>query len=787
MINPRHLKAYPIDSLDNKIIDIITQFEELQKSNSYKKNTAQSLALINMFCDVTDTKLTLIMLNDHEFRHHISKGIIGFIYTELACSEQHKHSLSHSFSRTFIFLNERCNLASPPRIKTSTVSITSDVNAAVEYYKRSFTGCDKRIAFYRGWVVEDNVGNKHWVNLIFCYINYGSEFTGSLHTAVSKMAIRERKTTVVNKLSHFNELIRVFIRLFPDQKCFDDAMAASMQHTSMATVYNVLLLDAKYKGLCIKTFHQRWREQITIFYEVFIQDKLVPESLIPLLVPEFKSSSSQPINSNVKHSIEGNAFNRKLITPIPLSYSDDKAKETVFESIKADIEHVNYHCENLVAETMQRFEKFHRLKAAGKVKRKTKAGTTGLGRGGNPVDMSLDENVCTTYAYHGWDSPVNKMGYLKFLGYQSRSDQLHKLLSLPTPYLLYPFLILLIKQHPAITDSWLLNWELYDNKGRLHGYKQVKGLWVIVSEKSRKGRNKAQQTITLNEKSGRLVKQIVQLTTMARDFLKAQNNDDYRYMLISQNGISSQPRRITKLLPLSNRNMVDSAISLRMQQESPHRSTTAADSIYQSLTCSTMRSSCGVMVYLETQSIHAMAEALGHEKYEPHLISHYLPKPLWDYFTNRWIRLFQNAIVYESMKESPNLLRAMDITADELDEYLRNHGLGDLPHHIKVGKEKAKALESENIFNTVQPAVIMVSTALLQVLFAIAEVTKTSKATEIFQYWLETASFILSHIESALDESRDNPTIISQDIVDMYILAKKNPLEHHIFQGATAC
>ena len=517
---------------------------------------------------------------------------------------------------------------------------------------------------------------------------------------------------------------------------------------------------------------------------------MVPASLIPLLVPDFKISGKQIGSTNVKYSVKGNAFNDKLITKIPLSYSDDKAKEIIFESIKTDIKHVNYHSRILVDEIMQRHNNFQQLKLIGQVKCKTKPGTTGHGRGCNPVDMTLDENVCTTYTHYGWNYPVEKGCYSKFLGYESRSDQLNKLLCLPTCYLLYPFLLLLIEQHPAITDSWLVNWKLYDKKGRLYGFKQVKGVWVAVSEKSRKGRQNAQQTIILNDVSKCLVEQIIQLTTMARDYLRSKENDHYRSVLISQNGICTQPKRITRLLPFSNRNMVCSTISIRVQESSPFRKKNHAIDIFRSISCSTMRSSCGIRVYLETQSVHAMAEALGHEKYQPQLISHYLPKPLWDYFTNRWVRLFQNAIVYEAMKDSPYLFNAIDLKEDELDEFLKNHGLGELPYHIKRGKEKAKDI-ADDVSGLIQSVVVMISTGMIQVLFAIVEMVNKASYKEQFnvisQHWYETASFILSHLSMAEGDKQDNELFISQDVMRMYLLAKNNPLENLVIQEASIC
>ena len=103
MINPRHLKAYPIRLLDKAVVENISEFAELQTSDTYRMNTIRSLALLNMFCDITDTQFTLINLNQSGFSQHILNGIIGFIYTELSCTEHYKQTLSRSFLMVLSF------------------------------------------------------------------------------------------------------------------------------------------------------------------------------------------------------------------------------------------------------------------------------------------------------------------------------------------------------------------------------------------------------------------------------------------------------------------------------------------------------------------------------------------------------------------------------------------------------------------------------------------------------------------------------------------------------------
>ncbi|TOB48446.1 hypothetical protein CGK03_25180, partial [Vibrio parahaemolyticus] len=90
----------------------------------------------------------------------------------------------------------------------------------------------------------------------------------------------------------------------------------------------------------------------------------------------------------------------------------------------------------------------------------------------------------------------------------------------------------LVLEHPKITYSWLYNWELFDKSGNQTGFKKADGKWIAVSWKGRRGASDAQQEIVLNEYSLRVVKLIKNITELPRKFLKNDENDDYRYMLL---------------------------------------------------------------------------------------------------------------------------------------------------------------------------------------------------------------------------------------------------------------
>ncbi|MBF4436980.1 hypothetical protein ERJ77_21315, partial [Vibrio anguillarum] len=103
----------------------------------------------------------------------------------------------------------------------------------------------------------------------------------------------------------------------------------------------------------------------------------------------------------------------------------------------------------------------------------------------------------------------------------------------------------------------------------------------------------------------------------------------------------------------------------------------------------------GLQIYLETRSMDAVAEALGHKKKDTKLLTSYLPKPLMDFFNDRWVRQFQNAILLEAMKDSVHCLDAVNMSAEDIEEFLNNHGISNIPEHFDHGFNQQTDTDNE--------------------------------------------------------------------------------------------
>jgi hypothetical protein len=559
----------------------------------------------------------------------------------------------------------------------------------------------------------------------------------------------------------------------------------------MILVYNAQLLEAKQRALSMISFHVAWRQKVTLFYEM-VKREVFEEPLIPIFFSEFKPSSYKS-RSHKKMDFNGNVFNDKLITRVPLSYTDSQAKKAIFNSIYNDISHVVYCCNMAVEDAMNRYERFETLTTQGLVKR-----PENTMRLYNPIQVGEDNlaNVFATFSANPFIHPIIK-NYRYFLGFSGKADVLTRHLIIPTPIVLYPFLILLINEHPRITESWLVNWKLYEN-GRQIGFTKSGNQWVAIAFKNRKSVRTAQQSIILNERSKYLIECLIKLTSLARLFLEKLGDENYEYMLLTASGLTAKPKRIGITSTYNKEHFPSLFVRDSFDQDGKViRGSKYAEKLINGLSLTKFRASCAVKVYFETQSVHEMSNALGHEYYQPKLLNKYLPDALWNYFTNRWVRLFQNAIVYEAMKDSEFIFDAVDFTPDDLDEFINNHHFGELPVHILRGKKKLDEASSPQQINTISMncGVFPVSISLLQWFIAIItfvdECPENDNINSVAKKWFESATLVISQIRLALSEKKGKspfPALnIDDDVLNMYEYAIGKPISKYLVEGAILC
>ena len=358
-------------------------------------------------------------------------------------------------------------------------------------------------------------------------------------------------------------------------------------------------------------------------------------------------------------------------------------------------------------------------------------------------------------------------------------------LNLPTLETLNAFIALLILEHPLITPSWLEFWELFDKHGNQVGFFQSGKQWLIRSVKNRRGAMLAQQEVILTPYSKGLVEALIEHTAFARATMKQHGDNNYRYMILIWPSPMKKPIRYEQL---GDRLRHARSYYQKLAVASNVLTQDDAEQLASIITPRTIRKSRGLQIYLETRSLRAVAEALGHAKIDTELLGKYLPAPLMDFFNARWVRQFQNAIIYQALKDSPYLFDALDFNEDKLTEFLENHGLGTLPDQLTKVKEGSLDVQ-EVLDHRLDELVFMLSIPLFQVLIALQQVITSASEEEAFkpvvERWCEVAEFILSQF--ATTGKSANFYNGDKACQTLYQCALANPLPIDSFKEGLLC
>lgn len=311
--------------------------------------------------------------------------------------------------------------------------------------------------------------------------------------------------------------------------------------------------------------------------------------------------------------------------------------------------------------------------------------------------------------------------------------------------------------------------------------------------------------MTLNNYSRSIVELLIKQTQFARNSLKKKGGAAWRYMFLTANTRNViRPAKLLGSITALNKEHINIAsyrtyLPPLLSRAQPRQFTkikrikppvlnqilnrSEAEELSRIATPRAIRKLRGLQIYLETRSLRAVAEALGHKTVNVRLLESYLPKPLMDYFNERWIRQFQNAIVYEALKDSRYLFDALDFDESELHEFLINHGLGDLPDNLSKARNSASSEENQAQIESIDEVVYTLSTPLLQVLIAIQSVVEAAIKSDVFkpiiEKWYEAATFILTSLNL---EGR-----VGKDTVLLLEDAKNNPIDVYHFKENLLC
>lgn len=606
---------------------------------------------------------------------------------------------------------------------------------------------DAKIRLYRAWPVNSLTGETTYLHLYPVYERMGETFTQMLYQTTSTFIASRRKGRLP---PCFNELC-TFIAEYNEKIDASDLLEPQFMARFLREfcVYFFVTGWANGNGRTVHHLLSSWSAYIWFHREYLESASLVarPEGAYP--TPP-KPTLYRPTPHLSKRQ-DGAEVVHKLLTPVPLQLTDSDALTFLFHSVRKDLEDIVTWAKAEINATWERWERREASKHAGEVRT---IGQTTLNNGGRWLTSRANpeylRNAASTYEHYG--HLTQKDAKVPLLYPQPLALTAWEL-ALPLSGCLLPYCALLVARHPAITPSFLETLMLFDKAGQLSGLVETDGGTKLVGAKHRRGARSAEQTVLLTPETLLVVQQIVELTAPIRKYLRERGDDTWRYLLLSCGMGFGYPLR-WKYISAGTSNS-DRLVDLAKQFQAHLKfSPEGARDLVERFSLARLRASAGVLVYLEERSVRKMADALGHKEYSPKLLRSYLPEPIVRFFSERWIRIFQNAFIVEVMKNRPLLLRMTDFaTAEELNEFL-------LAHLLKVPKNLEGSPEDD--FNPseaspAQNAIFGVSPEILAFMLELSNSVASNPEIkcETTRYWAAVSAHLIEHIETNMHDRED--------------------------------
>lgn len=753
-------------AIDSEVLSCIDKtIVDLNLNKKYPPSYSVLKRTLECILQITDKKLDMETMKSFSF-NEICFLYIGALYSSIFYTSHHrKYVLLQLFLKLIKRLEQLFNAYPLPIIAVSTTNNTEDIEKCRFQFER-ITLNEEKLWLWQGWPCPNRRGRVYWAPLHDLNTKFGRSFTNSFHSICIEFVGGRN----VNKVPCLTSLIK-FISQYQAIVDVNDLKRPEIMGRFWRSFMKYYLISkyANGEGSKFTTLSDNWHNAFVPFAKSF----LIPSGLFAEPFgefPNFPAKNSSGANTHIRTSKNGEEVKVKLLTDIPLHLSDEESMHLLFKQIQEDVSIATNWASWASNDIWSRYQLRLENSLNGQI---VKRGTDSSHNGNrwkidrkNPNHL---KNAAATLNYHGHIVNDNDA----FVILPNPLLQTAYELGLPITGALLPHCILLIANHPMITPSFLENLQLYDKNGKQIGFIKTDSGYKLIGHKRRRGPNLAEQIISLNETTTMIVTQIIALTSSIREYLRSQLDDNWRYLLLTSKQGFSYPNRIKKI---SSETEVRSRVEKFAESLENTCLLNSDERLRYALrfNFSSLRASSGVLIYLQTRSINEMSKALGHAKVDFGLIERYLPEPILSFFQERWIRIFQAAILVEALKESPYLLKASGFKCiQELDEFLRLHALRFLDgNQEEYNYLETLGGESINVLRFGINTTIL--TLLISLQLAVQNATKT--VHEKAKYWAELSKHLIGHIEtkelnrpdllSHLEKAKElaDPLIMSQII-----------------------
>lgn len=726
------LVNYPFKALAPEVVELL---ERTAKRVSSTASHSTALKLLECYCDLHNAQVTYLDLSSPKYLDLV-RGFMGAVMSD-DFVEMHTSSRRPTARLMAVVHQALCEeIPAMERVEHDRVSMELCDGIWQEHRSKL---CPVRMQYWNGWIAESSKGQSYYLALAGIWTSHGQSFTEDyfLQWQQHFKKLARPACTLVNKLAEFLSA-----------NC-EDWPAVTFQHPQMIKAFFLafmkdFFMDVHSRGLKINPQISYWATFISTCEEIFIE---TGKWATPYQggLPKPKPRPDFGHNSRKKMGEDGVIVHEKLITPIPLYLTDEEAIEILFSRIQTDISIIKSWA----------LEQSSKLISSARMRRK-------IAETGTPIDSGMSErtiaeigpeNICATFEKDGFQRGDD---YLQTRFGKDGVRKIADLLGLPTANSLHPYMFLLVSEHPEITPGFLKKLQLQHDNGDYIGYVKSDNGAKLVGYKDRKGKKLSEQVIDLTENSQRWIEEIIEITAPLRNVLREEGNPVWKELFITCGQGFASPS--SSKLPLWGRARFKTNNYLReslIDQFASYEKMMPCETLLflEKVSLSSLRSSCGVEVYLRTKSVTEMAKALGHASYKTSLLRRYLPEAILSFFQTRWIRIFQRSIICEAMKDSPYLLDATSFESmDELHSFLKNHALKDIPHHLRNPENKPSAEKAASQNSRVYISIdVGIMTALLSLEAAVETADQTQNVCGRARYWAEVSKSVSEEIERGHD------------------------------------
>jgi hypothetical protein len=722
--------SYPFERLDAPTLAYLHAYDEF---DDYKLPCAPAvIRCLECFLQISQEFLNRISNTQVK---RIASRFLGFINSNLAPgSEAVVRDRSRCAIRILGSLAAFNGLEYP--------HLTLD-EKSLNKYRTEFFRADldiSKIQYWQGWPVKNKNGRTSFLPLSGFFRAFGPQFCELLYNEAQQY-LNGRTQTTIHGLKQLNEFCEINANRFNIEVLRSDV--AMSEFWENFVIYFTVELYAEGEGQRLSTIATNWNGEFTNFVTQHLATSGIMSTgftELPIL-PKRMST-----HGNVKAARNGSGLvHAKLICDIPLQLTDTEALYRIFDQLKTSMASIEQWAQDEILDHDRRWARRKFESAYGVIREINKAGYNQSDGGlikwqRDRANSNWYANAAKNFEYHNYAFLIKRSAQV----FPEPLAQVARELGLVTPGSLQPHCIMLILKHNKITPGFLENLELFDKSGKQIGLIDEESAPKLVGYKFRRGVRFAEIVVNLDNYTVGVVRSIIRITDYARKHLQSIGDNNWRFLLLTGHKSFGTIRR-PKLASYSVTMGLLNEHAERLSVISSINNQDAVELLKRS-TLTAVRATSAVLVYLETRCAIKMSEALGHARLNHSLLSRYLPGPIWDFFQERWIRLFQAGVVLEAMRGSKNILKASDFNSlEEIENFLNNHAL--------KFKEQPKDPDCDSIQEP--QLLISVDYNVFRQLLKLERKSVTSESSLKTQLWADLSKKILSYSRVNLEDRPD--------------------------------